>query len=175
MYHGDTNQEEPIILSKINKKQLIENILSELTKQFETLCLAAKATYDGAIHAESKAEDKYDTRGLEASYLAGAQARRASDMENAISLYKRLKARDFGPQVPIALTALVELEVDEKETLYFIGPEAGGMKIEQAGKTITVITPKSPIGKKLIGKFDDDEFDFSAGGQRRSYCILSVS
>ena len=162
-------------MSTINKQQLIEEILAEVTRQFETLCQAAKATYDGAIHEESKAEDKYDTRGLEASYLAGAQAKRASDMEEAVSFYKSLKARDFGPEDPIALTALVELEVDDKEAIYFIGPEAGGMKIVQEGKIVTVITPKSPLGKKLIGMFTDDECDFSAAGKRRSYSIVSVS
>ena len=162
-------------MSTINKKVIMEKILSDLTKQFETLCRAAKATYDGAIHEESKAEDKYDTRGLEASYLAGAQARRASDMEDALAIYKSLKARDFGPHDPIALTALVELDVEDKAVLYFIGPEAGGMKVDHEGKTITVITPKSPLGKKLIGKVLDDEFEFAVAGKKRLYSIVSIA
>lgn len=162
-------------MTTIDKNKIIEIILSELTTQFETLCKAAKATYDGAIHEESKAEDKYDTRGLEASYLAGAQARRASDMEDAVNFYKSLKSRDFDSHDPVALTALVELDIDDSISLYFIGPEAGGMKVEYEGNTITVITPRSPLGKKLIGKYVDDEFEFAAAGKKRSYSIISIS
>lgn len=162
-------------MTTINKQQLIEQILTDLTERFEALMQAAKATYNGAIHEESKAEDKYDTRGLEASYLAGAQAERAVEMEAAISFYRSLNARDFGEEDPIALTALVEVEADGKEALYFIGPEGGGIKLQIEGKNIVVITPKSPLGSRLIGKVVDDEFDFSAGGLLRSYTIISVA
>ena len=162
-------------MTAIEKQHLIDQIICELTKRFEKLCQAAKATYDGAIHEESKAEDKYDTRGLEASYLAGAQARRASEMEEAISLYRNLKAKDFGEDVPIALTALVEVETNGKEALYFIGPEGGGIKLQAEDRDIVVITPKSPLGRRLIGKVANDEFDFSTGGALRSCTILSVT
>jgi hypothetical protein len=159
----------------IKKQDLIEHILAELNRQYNTLCQAARAAYDGAIHEESKAEDKYDTRGLEASYLAGAQAKRTVELEGAISLYRSLKTRDFGAEEPIALTALIELEAEGQEALYFIGPEGGGIKIQHEGKTIIVITPKSPLGKSLLGKAADDDVEIRSGKSLRHYSILSVS
>ena len=175
MYYGRSKIRSISPLIRINKDLIIEQILTGLTEKFETLSQAARATYDGAIHDESKAEDKYDTRGLEASYLAGAQAERASEIEAAISIYSNLKARDFSLDDPVALTALVEVEVDGKEALYFVGPEGGGTKLRMEGRDIIVITPKAPLGKRLIGKVVHDEFNFSAGWNLRYYTILSIA
>ena len=38
---------------------------------------------------------KYDTRGLEAAYLAGGQARQAKEILDSIKLYEALTARSF--------------------------------------------------------------------------------
>jgi transcription elongation GreA/GreB family factor len=162
-------------LIDIDKKALIEQIMEDLGRRLDALYQSARAAYEGATHEESKAEDKYDTRGLEASYLAGAQAKRTEELEDAIARYRNLKARSFGDNDPIALTALVLLEMNDIDSLYFIGPEAGGTKLIQEGETITVITPKSPLGKKLIGSLADDEFKLAIGGAKRNYTIVSVA
>lgn len=162
-------------LLNIDKEALIAQVLEDLNGRLAALYQSARAAYEGATHEESRAEDKYDTRGLEASYLAGAQAKRTEELEDAIARYLNLKARSFGDSDPIALTALVQIEVDGIESLYFMGPEAGGTKLIQGGKTITVITPKAPLGKKLIGSLADDEFNLTIGGVKRSYLIVSVA
>ena len=159
----------------IDKEALIAQIMEDLEGRLAALYQSAKAAYEGATHEESKAEDKYDTRGLEASYLAGAQAKRTEELEDAIARYRNLKSRSFGDNDPIALTALVQLEVDGRDSLYFIGPEAGGTRLIQGGENITVITPKAPLGKKLIGSLADDEFNLTIGGVKRSYTIVSVA
>ena len=159
----------------IDKKALIAQIMEDLGGRLDVLYQSARAAYEGATHDESKAEDKYDTRGLEASYLAGAQAKRTEELEEAIARYRNLKARSFRDNDPIALTALVLLETDGANSLYFIGPEAGGIKLVQGGETITVITAKAPLGRQLIGKLADDEFELTVGGVKRSYTIVSVA
>lgn len=159
----------------IDKKALIAQIMEDLNGRLDTLYQSARAAYEGATHEESKAEDKYDTRGLEASYLAGAQAKRSEELEDAIARYCNLAPRSFNDSTPIALTALVLLEADEIEALYFIGPEAGGTKLIQGGEEITVITPKAPLGRKLIGSQVDDEFDMTIGGVKRCYKVIYVA
>ena len=52
--------------------QLIKQINDEL----EVIKKSAEIAHDDATHEESRAENKYDTRGLESSYLAGAQMER---------------------------------------------------------------------------------------------------
>ena len=158
-----------------DKVALIALILEELNERLDALRQSARAAYDGATHEESRAEDKYDTRGLEASYLADAQAKRTKELEDAIGRYTALKPRSFGDEDPIALSALVTVDTGEKEALYFIGPEAGGMQFSQDSIAVTVITPKSPLGKELIGRHVDDEFDLTTAGFTRNYHIVCLA
>ena len=80
----------------------------------------------GETHESSKAENKYDTRGLEAAYLAGGQARQAKEISDSLKLYETMTPRDFAPGEPIDLTALVELDTNGARASYFIGPRSGG-------------------------------------------------
>src|SRR5690606_41710128 len=51
----------------------------KLREDANAMLAAAQATREDATHEDNKAENKYDTRGLEASYLAEAQARQAEE------------------------------------------------------------------------------------------------
>src|SRR5215813_6337794 len=108
---GTTNLEHPttnIQCRKMNKRVVIKKIIGGLEEKLETLSRAAHASHMEATHESSKAESKYDTRGLEASYLAGGQARQTKEIMDSINLYRALPVRDFASEEPIDLTALVE-------------------------------------------------------------------
>ena len=60
---------------KMNKRLLLKEIVTSLEETLALLEKAARASHAEATHESSKAENKYDTRGLEAAYLAGGQAR----------------------------------------------------------------------------------------------------
>src|SRR3954469_10738938 len=96
----------------MNKRSLLKQIVTSLEESLALLQKAARAAHAEATHESSKAENKYDTRGLEAAYLAGGQARQAKEIQESIAVYESLVTRDFSPGEPIALTALVELETD---------------------------------------------------------------
>src|SRR3954469_6128446 len=90
---------------------------------------AAKASHEEATHEQNKAENKYDTRGLEAAYLAGGQAKQAAETELTIKEFRKLEVRKFAAQEPIAVGAVVELEGDGEITLYFLSPRGGGIEV----------------------------------------------
>jgi transcription elongation GreA/GreB family factor len=136
---------------------------------------AARASHAEATHESSKAESKYDTRGLEAAYLAGGQARQAKEILDSIKLYEAMTAKDFTEDEPIDVTALVELEAGGARSLYFIGPKNGGLEIEHQRKEITVITPQSPLGQNLMGKTAGQRWTAKLGGSLLKYRIVSVS
>ena len=159
----------------MNKAQLIKQIVASLGESLAILQKAARAAHAEATHESSKAENKYDTRGLEAAYLAGGQARQAKEILDAISLYEALATRDFAPAEPIGLTALVELEADGIRSHYFIGPKGGGLEIQWQREEIIVITPQSPLGQNLIGRKAGERWATTAGRARVQYRILSVS
>jgi len=158
----------------MNKSKLLQQIVARLNESLGVLVKAAQASHAEATHESSKAESKYDTRGLEAAYLAGGQARQAKDLLDSIKLYEALKPKKFAGDEPIDLTALVELEADGMHAFYFIGPRNGGLEIQCQRKEITVITPQSPLGQNLMGKRAGQAWTTGLGGSMLKYQIVSV-
>jgi transcription elongation GreA/GreB family factor len=158
----------------MNKNQLLKRIVASLSESLGLLEKAARASHAEATHESSKAESKYDTRGLEAAYLAGGQARQAKEILDSIKVYETLVAKDFPLDEPIDLTALLELDSDGARSMFFIGPRNGGLEIEFDGQEITVITPQSPLGQNLMGKKASQRWTARLGGSNIQYHIVSV-
>jgi transcription elongation GreA/GreB family factor len=158
----------------VNKRAIVKKIIVRLTEELQVCFRAAKFSRAEATHESSKAESKYDTRGLEASYLARGQSKQAAEIESAIAEFEKLAVRNFGAGEPIDLGALVELEHGGENSLYFIGPRAGGTEILHDQKEILVITPQSPLGEQLLGKKSGDKLQLKFGGEIRAAEILSV-
>ena len=158
----------------MDKKKLIRQLIETTKFNLQAAKEAAQNTYDIATNEESKAENKYDTRGLEASYLAGAQAERVSDIKASLASYEAVNIKSFSAEDKIALTALVELCLNEKNILVLLMPKGGGQTINFENKQIQVITPDSPLGKNLIGKEVGDIVQISAGDKNREYEIIRI-
>src|SRR3984957_13116497 len=158
----------------MNKRAIIKKIIARLTDELEIYFRAAKFSRAEATHESSKAESKYDTRGLEASYLARGQSKQAAELEAAIAEFEKLAVRNFGAGEPIDLGALVELEHGGENSIYFLGPRAGGTEILHDQKEILVITPQSPLGEQLLGKKSGDKLRLNFGGQNQPAKIVRV-
>jgi transcription elongation GreA/GreB family factor len=158
-----------------NKRAVIKKIVAKLTSELAGYFRAAQAAHAEATHEQNKAENKYDTRGLEAAYLARGQSRQAKETEAAIAAFEKLEARTFQQGEAIDLGAMVELENKGERTVYFIGPKAGGTEVVHDGFEILVITPQSPLGEQLQGKKAGDRLQLTIGGGRDQYCVLSVA
>lgn len=159
----------------MNKRTLIEKIIAQLTEEAESYARSARAAQAEATDEQSKAENKYDTRGLEASYLAHGQSRQAAEVEEAIAQFRGLTLHEFGAKDAIDLSAFVELDGEGGSTRYFIGPRAGGTEIVHAGKTVLVITPQSPLGQQLMGAKSGDRLKIQIGGTRSDYRVAAVA
>src|SRR5580698_1241611 len=110
------------LFSSMNKRALVKKITARLADELETYFRAAQFSRAEATHESSKAENKYDTRGLEASYLARGQSKQAAEIKSAIAAFEELPAKKFGADDAIDLGALVELEHGGERSFYFIGP-----------------------------------------------------
>jgi hypothetical protein len=114
-----------------SKKALLQLFDAKIAEMLRVLTQSALEAHAAATHSESKAEDQYDTRGLEASYLAGAQSRRAMELEQILNTYRFIDLKTFGSDVPIASTALIELRPEEgTPSLYLLMPNGGGMTVD---------------------------------------------
>lgn len=158
----------------LDKKQWIKAFITSLEKEIQLLKGAAIATLDAATNEESKPENQYDTRALEASYLAGAQAKRVNEIETVIQLFHTMNFKNFAPADPIDLTALVELKVDGKRGRYLVMPSGGGISAAIAEESTQIVTPISAMGEAIMGLGAGDMAEFEIGQRARSCEILSV-
>ena len=136
----------------IDKSSLRDAILRQLHTDLALQTRAAQLAHDEATNEESRAENKYDTRGQEAAYLAEGQARLAAEIEASIAAYSVLPLPAFGAGDRVALGAVVRLGDPPRDSWYFLGPHAGGMELNLGEKNILVVTPASPLGGQLLGK-----------------------
>lgn len=158
----------------MNKRIVIEKIIAKLVSDLDLIRNAARAAHFEATHESSKAENKYDTRGLEAGYLAQGQMKHAKEIEESISDFQKLSAAKFNSDQPVSLGALVELDSKEGSRRYFIGPRAGGLSVDIKGEEIVVLTTQAPLGQILTGKKVGDRFRFGEGVYASDFKIESV-
>ena len=155
------------MIERIDKAVLLRAVCDQIAERQRTNEVAARAAAEAATHEEAKPENDKDTRALEASYLAGAQASRARELEMVLSAIRFLPLRTFGENDRIAASALVELST---KAIYFIVPHGGGMKVTLSGVTVTVIAPYAPLGLALLVQTQGDDFEFNG----RTLSIRSV-
>jgi len=135
----------------MNKSQIRQAILDKLREEFAMRLRVSKVTRDEGNSPESKAESKYDTLAIEENYLADGLARQAHAAGEAAAQIEAMALPVFGANDPIGIGALVELAFDEETEWFFLATAGSGTEVEHAGKTVTVLTPHSPLGAQLLG------------------------
>ncbi|CAI8882322.1 Transcription elongation factor GreAB [Pseudomonas sp. IT-P12] len=159
----------------MNKKTVHQLIIDKLRIDLDVAERAAQTAYETATHEENIAENKYDTLGLEASYLATGQARRMEEIRQSLTLCQNLALRPYDDQRGIEISALLGLEDENgREQWLFLAPDAAGLKVDLVGQSITVITPRSPLGKSLLGKFEGDDVEIVVAGTRQQFSVTEV-
>lgn len=156
----------------MNKRQLHALIVSALERDLAVAQRAAQTAYEAAIHEENVAENKYDTLGLEASYLATGQARRTAEIAQALSRLRDLPIIEHNPELGLRVGDYVELETVEGDArALFIGPDAAGLVVQAEGRSVTVITPRAPLGQALLRHREGDEVHLQVAGKPQHYVI----
>ena len=161
----------------MNKHAVLQLILEKLSVDLDIAQRAAQTAYETATHEENIAENKYDTLGLEASYLAAGQAKRVEEIKQSLTLCQnlQLQLRAYDAQRGIEVGALLGLEDENgRQQWLFLAPDAAGLKVEVVGQPVTVITPRSPLGNSLLGKFDGDEVEILVAGARQHFTVTEA-
>lgn len=162
----------------MNKHDVHKAVTAALLGRYETAKWAAKQAHEAATNEESVAENKYDTFGLEASYLAHGQSQRVLDCEKDWLLFEKKQPTLIKEEGVIDLWCLVTLTELESscgtEKYFFISPCAGGLTIEIIEKKVCLVTPFSPVGKKLLGKVVGDEVELLQNGKQMAYEITTI-
>lgn len=158
----------------MNKQAILQDIIAHLKRQVADYAAAAQTSRAEANDEENQAEDKYDTRGLEASYLAAGQSRKMADAADALQKFATMVLPRFAPGAAIDVGALVQLKTKREVNTYFMGPAAGGTEIEQDGATVLVLTPQSPLGAHLMGRKQGERLKLKVGPFTDEYTVALV-
>lgn len=160
----------------MSKKELLGKIISALEADLNTLTTAAITAHTAATHEECLPDNKYDTTALEASYVAQGQANRAQEIRQQLESYRQLKLQTFDETTPIRLTALATIESEDGNVrTVFLGPCAGGLKLEDDCQETIIITPESPLGHAILGRSCDDEVQVGTGREAKTFTIIAIS
>lgn len=135
----------------MDKTAAVDALRTVLHRELEALEAMMEMARDEATSPESRPENKYDTRALEASYLAAGQGQRLLELRQIAGWVDREHppTRSGGPG------ALVHIDVDGDERWVLLAPR-GGVKAEAAGEVVTLVSMESPLGAALSGLEEGD-------------------
>ncbi len=137
----------------MDKFALVDSLKAQVQSQYERALSALAGAAEAATGDDTKAESKYDTRGLEASYLAAGQAEQADELAQAVAQLDATDFPDYDFDDPIGSGALVEAERDGELVFYLLAPAGGGIILEnEDGEAVTVLGPAAPLRSQLMGK-----------------------
>ena len=135
------------------KQTILDVIIKEVEAELERQLHANTESNAGAAYSMVNGASQRDTTGYEASFLARGYAEHAQELAKQLEELKAVEVEDFSGQ-EIDVGALVEVELDGDEDSYFLLNCGGGTEVKAEGKTVTVITPESPLGKQLMGNIE---------------------
>ncbi len=158
---------------RLEMKQKLIEILRDNT--LHELTIAQTAYEQTAQYTKSddlKSEGKYDTRGIEAGMLAGAQLKRVEELKQELELLASIPV--VIDESEIKLGSVVELSLHQTTKKYFLSSTRGGTILQVQGEPFLVISVFSPLGDEMLGLSRADEFDLETASGLRHYKILSL-
>lgn len=158
----------------LEKSEVLAAIIRALEDELNVALMAARTAATDATSDESKPENKYDTRALEASYLARGQAQRVADLKEALYSVKHLILKNFTKDDLISATALVEIESKEMRQVLFFAGAGGGTQVICSGVKIQVITPATPLGQALLKARVEESIFVNIGKSEREFVVLQI-
>ena len=156
-------------------------ILTALKEETLSRLRNAEESYRSALeHSQSeemKSEGKYDTRGIEAGYLASAKKQRVDELKKQLIVTENLikvHHSQSGPSKTAALGSLLLLEEKESLQWRFLSPAGGGSSVRVDEKEILIISAQSPIGSQALGLSEGDSFEVETPKETRDYLICRI-
>lgn len=159
----------------MDKQPIVHLVIERLAADLLAAEQAARVAHETATHEENVAENKYDTLGLEAAYLAAGQARRVEEIGLSLRAWRQLQLRPYDRALGIRLTALVRLEDENGRGQWlFLGPDGAGMKVFAHGLDMMILSPAAPLGQRLMGRHPGDEIELTVAGRVHHHEIIAA-
>lgn len=156
------------------KQEILDQLISKLRGEMEQIQASAKANKDFATDQEFKAESKYDTRSLEAGYLASAEAMRVEDLKLEIQMLEEVDLKLSAKSEEVCIGSLVSLRHKDQDRSYFVIPTAGGTLLKVGDQAVLVVSVFSPLGDGVLGLKKGEEFEVETPKETRTYQVIEL-
>jgi len=149
------------------KTELLHRIREQVQAQLMALSTMISASRDEATSDQSRPENKYDTRALEASYLAAGQGERLAALKQ-LSGWLQIVPNE--PKGVVAPGCFIELEDGQ---WLLLAPQ-GGHEVQCGSRTVRLISAASPLGRVIRGAEPGDVCDYETPAGQRELEVLGV-
>lgn len=154
------------------KKKIKENLIKILESELHEIETAALNLRAYANADDIKSEGKYDTRAIEATYMAQAQQVRVDELKLDLQMIKEVDVEHLSNH--IELGCLARIKQNNLSKLYFISSALGGTILNIDSQVILVISVFSPLGNEALSLNAGDTFEVETPKENRTYLIEEI-
>ncbi|MDE1919100.1 MAG: GreA/GreB family elongation factor [Patescibacteria group bacterium] len=161
----------------MNKHDIFKQIKTELEKTLANTERQRNESQHEANQHKGRMQSRYDTFKEEAQMMVAAHEVRMAELRASLAQVQAVLDRPsvFKPTDTIRVGAVIALEAnDGTRRRHVLSPTGGGIQVVSGSTELMVITPDSPIGKRLVGLKMGDEIEIDVGGNKRNYQIVEV-
>lgn len=160
-----------------------QDLLQQLRAQLRG---SARGALESAVEAAEEARAAADPRergadsssAVELASTARGQARRRDRALSELSALEAFDPKPLPESAAVSVGALVEIEDEETGAgrTFFLAPAGAGATLHGPGGDglLTVATPRSPIGRAVLGQRVGDVIDVTVEGELREWTITWV-
>jgi transcription elongation GreA/GreB family factor len=156
------------------KEKILENITAKVTQDLQNATSALTMSSSYKEDSDMKSEGKYDTRAIEAGYLAGAQQKRVEELKLDLQALENVDLALSAKSESMVTGSLAQLEYNGISKKYFLSPISGGNTFNIDGEIILVVSVFSPLGQQLVGAHEGDSISVELKDQVREYLVEQV-
>jgi transcription elongation GreA/GreB family factor len=165
----------------MDKQQLVEQLTTRLRESAMVARKAGQAAEEEARDGATASEKRENARvSQEYAGLARGQKERAQRAQAELATLETFRPPARLPaKGPVALGAIVEVEMQDEETnasqgrTFFLAPVGAGIELTGPGGDgfLSVVTPVSPVGRAVMGKRVGDTIEVTVEGEPREWTI----
>jgi transcription elongation GreA/GreB family factor len=172
-------------MSEPRKRAFVEALEARMRDVIRGVHRAETAAGRAAEEIRGEARRREDAKEsvVQGRLAAGHRERREAVVRELETLRDFAKSglRAFSRRDPVALGALVDVEVEaadgpEERSLLLL-PVGAGAEVEGPGGDgfVSVVTPRSPVGRALLGARVGDTVEVVLGGRATEWTVLDLS
>jgi transcription elongation GreA/GreB family factor len=155
-------------------EKIIALLKNQLSLELDQLKVLALNTRKESTDPELVQKSKYETQGIEASYLADAHARRLEELHQEKTRFEIFESKKRIEKNVILVGSYVTLEGAGGFEYYFISPVSSRGSVSVEGKVVKIVSEASPFGRELIGLYVGDGFEIEVLGKNQEFSVKEI-